>query len=136
MGQSPDSNSTYLKYSPVTGYFEQDEPGTDPRGYDFVSPMTNGPEMDPDSVQVSHSFGLIEREYDTDAIFDPNHERTQWQRFHFHIDELNAHTAPGVQFKVLYRLSPPFILLRSMLTIISRPPRRGLSQRSRSIIRH
>lgn len=86
MGQSPESKSTYLKYSPVTGYFEQDEPGTDPREYDFVS----------------HSFGLIEREYDTDAIFDPNHERTQWQRFHFHIDELNAHAAPGVQFKVLY----------------------------------
>lgn len=37
MGSSSDPESTYLKYSPVTGYFEQDDPETDPRGYDYVS---------------------------------------------------------------------------------------------------
>ncbi|KAN0108244.1 phosphoglycerate mutase [Hyaloscypha variabilis] len=86
MGQSPDSKTTHLQYSTVTGYFEQDEPDTDPRGYDFAS----------------HNFGLIERKYYTDAVFDPHHEKSQWQRFYFHVDELNAHAAPGVQFKVLY----------------------------------
>jgi hypothetical protein len=36
MGESSDPKSTYLKYSTVTGYFEQDDPKTEARGYDFV----------------------------------------------------------------------------------------------------
>jgi hypothetical protein len=40
MRQSSEPKPTYLKYSPVTGYFEQDDPETDPRGYDFVGAMT------------------------------------------------------------------------------------------------
>jgi hypothetical protein len=103
-GQSSESTATHLKYIPVAGYFEQDEPETNPRGYDFVSSIIYRPETHTDNGQASHNFGLIERAYDTDAIFDPHHEKTQWQRFHFHVDELNAHAAPGIQFKVLYRL--------------------------------
>jgi hypothetical protein len=37
MGESSGPKSTYLKYSTVTGYFEQDDPNTESRGYDFVS---------------------------------------------------------------------------------------------------
>ena len=36
MGESSDAKATYLKYSTVTGYFEQDDPKTEARGYDFV----------------------------------------------------------------------------------------------------
>jgi hypothetical protein len=59
---------------------------------------------------------LIERKYYTDAVFDPHYEKSQWQRFFFHIDELNAHAAPGVQFKVLYRLSPSQVSVGLVLT--------------------
>lgn len=107
MGQSSEAKSTHLKYSPVTGYFEQDDPETEPRGYDFVSGLTSRFEVHTDSRQASHNFGLKEREYYTDATFDPSHEKTQWQRFHFHVDELNRNAPSNVQFKVLYRsLSP------------------------------
>jgi hypothetical protein len=54
--------------------------------------------------QAAHNFGLIERAYYTDIQFDPDHKKTQWQRFHYHIDELNERAASNVQFKVLYRL--------------------------------
>ena len=104
MGESSGPESTYLKYSPVIGYFEQDEPETDPRGYDFVSFKVSRPEVNADMFQAAHNFGLIERAYYTDIQFDPDHKKTQWQRFHYHIDELNERAASNVKFKVLYRL--------------------------------
>jgi broad specificity phosphatase PhoE len=61
---------------------------------------------------------LIERAYDTDTKFDPGHKKTQWQRFHFHVDELNRNSAPNIQFKVLYRLSSLFIFLEVVLTTV------------------
>ena len=78
-------------------------------------------------VQASHNFGLIERAYDTDDLFDPHHEKTQWQRFQFHVKELNTHAPPGVQFKVLYRWSCLSITPESILTAISWTPWTGLS---------
>jgi hypothetical protein len=92
-----------MKYSPVTGYFEQDEPETDPRGYDFVSLHLESRSHKTYNPQATHNFGLIERAYDTDAEFDPDHKKTQWQRFHYHVDELNEHAGSNVQYKILYR---------------------------------
>jgi hypothetical protein len=40
MGESQ-PEPTYLKYSTETGYFLQDEPGTDPKTFDFVSHLTS-----------------------------------------------------------------------------------------------
>ncbi|RVX75558.1 hypothetical protein B0A52_00911 [Exophiala mesophila] len=62
------------KYTTVKGYFLQDDPSTDPNGFDFTA--TN--------------FGLIDRAYDSDRSL-PNNGRdlTAWQRFEHQISELN-----------------------------------------------
>jgi len=86
MGRSSGSEHEYLKYSTLTGYFQQDDPTTDPLSYDFIT----------------SNFGLRERAYDTDAAFDPDHKKTQWQRFHHHVSKLNEESGAKVQYKVLY----------------------------------
>ena len=55
-----------------------------------------------DTFQTTSNFGLIERSYDTDAEFDPDHERTQWQLFEQQVSQLNRDSGKGVQYKVLY----------------------------------
>ncbi|KAJ3056957.1 hypothetical protein HK097_002335 [Rhizophlyctis rosea] len=75
----------YLNWTTVSGYFLQDETTTDPNGFDYIS--TN--------------FGLIDRAYDSDAEFDPNGEKSQWQRFAHHIGELNKNSDASTEYKVL-----------------------------------
>lgn len=42
MGDAPAApEQEYLKFSTVTGYFLQDDPETDPNGFDYVSAMQN-----------------------------------------------------------------------------------------------
>ncbi|KAI9780676.1 MAG: hypothetical protein M1839_006617 [Geoglossum umbratile] len=77
---------SYIKYTAVTGFFLQDDPSTDPATFDFTT--TN--------------FGLINRTYDTDRDYDPEHEKTQWQRFQHQVFELNRGSGRRVQYKVLY----------------------------------
>lgn len=48
------------------------------------------------------NFGLINRAYDTDAEYDPGHEKTQWQRFEHKVFRLNRESGRNVQYKVLY----------------------------------
>ncbi|KAL1968181.1 hypothetical protein VTN77DRAFT_2016 [Rasamsonia byssochlamydoides] len=79
-------SSSYLRYSTVTGYFLQDDPATDPSTFDYVT--TN--------------FGLINRPYDTDAAFDPNGEKTQWERFEYKVRSLNREADERTQYKVLF----------------------------------
>jgi hypothetical protein len=52
--------------------------------------------------QTTRNFGLIDRAYDTDADYDPNHQKTQWQRFERKVSRLNRDSGREVQFKVLY----------------------------------
>lgn len=40
--------------------------------------------------------------YDTDAEFDPERQKTQWERFENHVVKLNNQTPKNVQYKVLY----------------------------------
>lgn len=70
----------------VTGFFLQDEPGTDPSTFDYTKA----------------NFGLIIRAYDSDSRYDPEHEKTQWQRFAYHIHCLNQESDDHVQYKLLY----------------------------------
>jgi hypothetical protein len=54
------------------------------------------------SSQVSSDFGLIDRTYDTDADFDPEGRKTQWERFENVVRTLNDKADHHTQYKVLY----------------------------------
>jgi len=82
LGSSP------IKYTIVTGFFLQDESSTDPSIFDYEYTATN--------------FGLINQTYDTDKDYDPDHEKTQWQRFEHHVSILNQESNSDVQYKLLY----------------------------------
>lgn len=78
--------SPQIKYTTANGYFLQDDPSTDPPTFDYTA---------------TH-FGLIDRSYDSDSAYDPDNERTQWQRFAYHISILNQESDISVQYKLLY----------------------------------
>ncbi|KAK3174602.1 hypothetical protein OEA41_001848 [Lepraria neglecta] len=40
--------------------------------------------------------------YDTDAPYDPERKKTQWQRFDHQVSQLNIQSADNVQYKILY----------------------------------
>ncbi|KAH0566506.1 hypothetical protein GP486_000087 [Trichoglossum hirsutum] len=77
---------SYIKYTTITGFFLQDDPKTDPRTFDYKA--TN--------------FGLINRTYDTDHEYDPEHKKTQWQRFQHRVFRYNHESGKNVQYKVLF----------------------------------
>ncbi|KAI9849943.1 MAG: hypothetical protein M1837_000157 [Sclerophora amabilis] len=81
----PEFNSEIL-YTTVTGFFMQDDPQTDPGSFDYAA----------------RNFGLITRPYDTDAEYDPDHNKTQWQRFEHQVFHLNRECEKNVEYKVLY----------------------------------
>ncbi|KAF7167371.1 hypothetical protein CNMCM5623_000669 [Aspergillus felis] len=80
------TSESHLRLSTVTGYFLQDESTTDPETFDYVT----------------SNFGLISRSYDSDAEFDPDGRRTQWERFEYQINKLNAESRPGTSYRLLY----------------------------------
>jgi len=87
MAESPNREQVeVIKYSTVTGYFLQDEPSTDPNGFDYSTT----------------SLGLIDRSYDTDTEFDPDHKKTQWDRFNYKLSQLNSKSDSNVQYKLFY----------------------------------
>jgi broad specificity phosphatase PhoE len=78
--------STTWKYTAQKGFFSHDE---DPESWDFrATTRTN--------------LGLLEREYPTDATFDPKREQTQWQRFEHYVYELNKQNPTVKAYKMLY----------------------------------
>ncbi|KAL4895481.1 phosphoglycerate mutase family protein [Aspergillus ambiguus] len=77
---------SHLQFTTVTGYFLQDEPTTDPSKFDYVA----------------SNFGLIARSYDSDAAFDPNGQKTQWERFEHHINQLNHDSPSDSSYRVLF----------------------------------
>ncbi|OAX85533.1 hypothetical protein ACJ72_00071 [Emergomyces africanus] len=74
---------SHFEYSTVPGYFLQADPATDP-------------------ADSTIGFGLINQTYDTDENFDPNHEKTQWERFAYKLQSLNAQTDEHTEFKLFY----------------------------------
>ena len=79
-------HSKNINYITATGYFFQDEPTTNATTFNFTA--TN--------------FGLINRTYSTDQSYDPHGMKTQWQRFAYHITDLNRNSPHHVQYKLLF----------------------------------
>ncbi|TVY56790.1 putative phosphoglycerate mutase [Lachnellula cervina] len=86
MAESPKPTPEYIRFSTVTGYFQQDDPITEDRGFDYTK--TN--------------FGLIDRAYGGDSELDPIHKKSQWERFGNEVARLNHGSEPEVQYKLLY----------------------------------
>ena len=53
-------------------------------------------------LQTKENFGLISRQYDTDARSDPWNRHSQWQRFESKVNSLNAHSDRHTQYKVIW----------------------------------
>ncbi|KAI1487838.1 histidine phosphatase superfamily [Biscogniauxia mediterranea] len=75
-----------INYTTITGFFQQDDPATDASTFDYTK----------------SNFGLINRTYPTDSRFDPQNERTQWERFAYYVDTLNRDSDSNSQYKVLF----------------------------------
>lgn len=48
------------------------------------------------------NFGLIKRDYETDKVIDPDHIKSQWQRFAYYVKTLNNTAAASTQYKILF----------------------------------
>ncbi|KAI9162911.1 putative phosphoglycerate mutase [Paramyrothecium foliicola] len=79
----PEAQGKRIKFTTVTGYFLQDETTTEPSGFDYAN----------------WNFGLLNRTYATDASFDPEGTKTQWQRFERWVDYLNGHCRNDGSFR-------------------------------------
>ncbi|KAI1648953.1 phosphoglycerate mutase-like protein [Daldinia loculata] len=75
-----------VKYTTISGFFQQDDPTTDSKSFDYTE--TN--------------YGLINRSYPTDGVFDPKRMKTQWERFTYYVDSLNGDCDGSTQYKVLF----------------------------------
>ncbi|KAL8418287.1 hypothetical protein RB594_001772 [Gaeumannomyces avenae] len=84
----PEAEGKSIKLTAVRGYFLQDEPPTEPSGFDYAA--TN--------------FGLIERSYPTDKRFDPEGVKSLWERFDNWVRYLNkgCRKSETVRYKVLF----------------------------------
>ncbi|KAI0153317.1 phosphoglycerate mutase-like protein [Xylariaceae sp. FL1272] len=85
-GSSEHGSTRAINYTTVTGFFLQDDVATDPSTFDYTTV----------------NYGLINRSYPTDHVFDPHSSKTQWQRFEHYITHLNHHTDANTQYKLLY----------------------------------
>ncbi|KAL9033828.1 MAG: hypothetical protein Q9180_005741 [Flavoplaca navasiana] len=86
VGISTPTHDSHINYTTVTGYFLQDEASTNTSTFSFID--TN--------------FGLINRTYATDATYDPNGKKTQWQRFENQVFRLNRESGRKVQYKLIF----------------------------------
>ena len=85
-GSPPVMSESHLDYSTVTGYFLQDESGTDPASFDFKK----------------HAFGLKTRSYPSDSSLPNAAELSRWQRFEQHLDSLNSDAPAGTTYRLLF----------------------------------
>jgi hypothetical protein len=102
---APPDRRTF-NYTTVTGYFLQDDSATNATAFDYVyspkSPIYIKKLHVNTELQTATNFGLINRTYDTDAVYDPDHDKTQWQRFAKFFAHLNQESGPHTQYKVLF----------------------------------
>ncbi|KLU88333.1 hypothetical protein MAPG_07320 [Magnaporthiopsis poae ATCC 64411] len=84
----PEAEGKSIKLTAIRGYFLQDEPTTDPSGFDYAK--TN--------------FGLVERSYPTDKHSDPEGIKSLWERFDRWVRYLNTgyRKSKTVRYKVLF----------------------------------
>ncbi|KAL5341834.1 histidine phosphatase superfamily [Aspergillus crustosus] len=84
-------SAEHINYTTVTGYFEQDDPATDPSTYDYTS----------------HNFGLIDRSYDYESASGSGSDidvsgLSQWERFHRQLEYLNKNSPKSVSYKLFF----------------------------------
>jgi broad specificity phosphatase PhoE len=75
----------HLDYSTVRGYFLQDDTSTDPTSFDFRK----------------HAFGLKTRSYPSEET-PPSLGLSQWQRFEYHLSNLNLNAPAGTNYRLLF----------------------------------
>ncbi|KAL4879563.1 histidine phosphatase superfamily [Aspergillus karnatakaensis] len=81
------ASAKFIEYTTVTGYFEQDDPATDPSTYDYTS----------------HNFGLIDRDYDYESASSVDISGlSQWERFHRQLEYLNANSPKSTSYKLFF----------------------------------
>ncbi|KAK5662706.1 hypothetical protein OQA88_8622 [Cercophora sp. LCS_1] len=56
----------------------------------------------PHDVTTQPGLGLVKKVYETDASFDPNHEKQDWERFEHYLKYLNATARDGISYKLIY----------------------------------
>ncbi|KAH8681962.1 histidine phosphatase superfamily [Xylariales sp. PMI_506] len=78
--------NSYINYTSVPGFFLQDNSSTVASTFDYTTV----------------NYGLINQSYPTDAEYDPTGSKTQWERFAYYVDILNAEADKDTQYKVLY----------------------------------
>ena len=81
-----DPQASHIQYTTIGGYLLQDDNATNATTFSFMN--TN--------------FGLINRTYATDASYDPQGKKTQWQRFANQVFGLNRDAPLEVQYKLLF----------------------------------
>ncbi|KAI9371763.1 histidine phosphatase superfamily [Aspergillus egyptiacus] len=79
------ASAKHINYSIVPGYFEQDDPNTDPSTYDYTA----------------NNFGLISRSYDADKDAETK-DLSIWERFYRQLVYLNAHSEKHVSYKLFF----------------------------------
>lgn len=52
--------------------------------------------------QTTSNYGLINQTYSTDAEFDQDGTKTQWERFEYYVNTLNSEADSKTQYKVLF----------------------------------
>ena len=57
-----------------------------------------------ETLQTTTNFGLIDRSYKSDGEYDPDHLKTQWQRFEQQVLQYNRESGQKVRYKVLYSM--------------------------------
>ncbi|KAK0621029.1 histidine phosphatase superfamily [Immersiella caudata] len=78
------SRTSKFRLTAVAGFFSQDAP------------------TGPSETTTLPGLGLISQTYDTDAVYDPNHEKPDWERFVHYLNHLNKSTAANVSYKLIY----------------------------------
>lgn len=68
------------------GFFSHDN---DPESWEFRA--TTQPKL-----------GILDRSYPTDAEFDPNHDKSQWERLAHYVTTLNTQDAGTKKWKIFY----------------------------------
>ncbi|KAI0386764.1 phosphoglycerate mutase-like protein [Hypomontagnella monticulosa] len=75
-----------FSYKVVAGFFEHD---SEPEGPEF-------------RAKTLPSLGLISQTYETDRVFDPQYQKTQWERFIHFVDYLNKADQGKAVYKLVY----------------------------------
>ncbi|KAJ1326438.1 glucosyl-3-phosphoglycerate phosphatase [Microdochium nivale] len=81
------SGSKYA-FSAVPGFFQHDS-----------VPLSRETRIE---ISTTPGLGLIDQPFETDAEFDPNGEKTPWERFAYYLRDLNKREAGRAEYKLFF----------------------------------